>query len=108
MGGKENHRCISPRQLKKGECKSSNKIIKLERLFKQLSPTPCWEHNESINLFCLCIFLNLRSVCLLMQVAMPCVLFAASPSELRLKGGTNAEMAPQIDYTLMVSRSSCT
>uniref|UniRef100_A0A670Y6G4 RNA 3'-terminal phosphate cyclase n=1 Tax=Pseudonaja textilis TaxID=8673 RepID=A0A670Y6G4_PSETE len=47
------------------------------------------------------------SVCLLMQVAMPCVLFAASPSELRLKGGTNAEMAPQIDYTLMVSRSSC-
>ncbi|KAL7984881.1 RNA 3'-terminal phosphate cyclase isoform X1 [Crotalus tigris] len=42
------------------------------------------------------------SVCLLMQVAMPCVLFAASPSELRLKGGTNAEMAPQIDYTLMV------
>ncbi|XP_036046480.1 RNA 3'-terminal phosphate cyclase isoform X2 [Onychomys torridus] len=42
------------------------------------------------------------SVCLLMQVSMPCVLFAASPSELRLKGGTNAEMAPQIDYTLMV------
>lgn len=33
---------------------------------------------------------------------MPCVLFAASPSELRLKGGTNAEMAPQIDYTMMV------
>ncbi|XP_007934322.1 RNA 3'-terminal phosphate cyclase [Orycteropus afer afer] len=42
------------------------------------------------------------SVCLLMQVSMPCVLFAASPSELRLKGGTNAEMAPQIDYTVMV------
>lgn len=37
-----------------------------------------------------------------MQVSMPCVLFAASPSELRLKGGTNAEMAPQIDYTMMV------
>ncbi|EMP33191.1 RNA 3'-terminal phosphate cyclase [Chelonia mydas] len=45
---------------------------------------------------------GLRSVCLLMQVAMPCVLFAASPSELRLKGGTNAEMAPQIDYTVLV------
>ncbi|XP_032950038.1 RNA 3'-terminal phosphate cyclase isoform X2 [Rhinolophus ferrumequinum] len=45
---------------------------------------------------------GLRSVCLLMQVSMPCVLFAASPSELRLKGGTNAEMAPQIDYTVMV------
>nr|XP_035925429.1 RNA 3'-terminal phosphate cyclase isoform X4 [Halichoerus grypus]XP_035925430.1 RNA 3'-terminal phosphate cyclase isoform X4 [Halichoerus grypus] len=42
------------------------------------------------------------SVCLLMQVSMPCVLFAASASELRLKGGTNAEMAPQIDYTTMV------
>lgn len=42
------------------------------------------------------------SVCLLMQVSMPCILFAASPSELRLKGGTNAEMAPQIDYTVMV------
>ncbi|XP_012886891.1 PREDICTED: RNA 3'-terminal phosphate cyclase isoform X2 [Dipodomys ordii] len=36
------------------------------------------------------------------RVSMPCVLFAASPSELRLKGGTNAEMAPQIDYTMMV------
>ena len=47
-------------------------------------------------------YLLLRSVCLLMQVSMPCVLFAACPSELRLKGGTNAEMAPQIDYTAMV------
>lgn len=37
-----------------------------------------------------------------MQVSMPCALFAACPSELRLKGGTNAEMAPQIDYTAMV------
>ncbi|XP_077928825.1 RNA 3'-terminal phosphate cyclase isoform X5 [Halichoerus grypus] len=44
------------------------------------------------------------SVCLLMQVSMPCVLFAASASELRLKGGTNAEMAPQIDYTTMVAK----
>lgn len=41
------------------------------------------------------------SVCLLMQVSMPCVLFASSPSELRLKGGTNAEMAPQIDHMTM-------
>ncbi|OXB66165.1 hypothetical protein ASZ78_012964 [Callipepla squamata] len=45
------------------------------------------------------------SVCLLMQVAMPCVLFAASPSELHFKGGTNAEMAPQIDYTVMVGKN---
>ncbi|XP_026970275.1 RNA 3'-terminal phosphate cyclase isoform X3 [Sagmatias obliquidens] len=44
------------------------------------------------------------SVCLLMQVSMPCALFAACPSELRLKGGTNAEMAPQIDYTAMVAK----
>ncbi|KAF6075777.1 RNA 3'-terminal phosphate cyclase [Phyllostomus discolor] len=42
------------------------------------------------------------SVCLLLQVSLPCVLFAASPSELRLRGGTNAEMAPQIDYMAMV------
>lgn len=46
--------------------------------------------------------LPLRSVCLLLQVSLPCVLFAASPSQLRLRGGTNAEMAPQIDYTTMV------
>lgn len=38
----------------------------------------------------------------MLQVSLPCVLFAASPSELRLRGGTNAEMAPQIDYTAMV------
>lgn len=42
------------------------------------------------------------SVCLLLQVSLPCVLFAAAPSDLRLRGGTNAEMAPQIDYTAMV------
>ncbi|XP_053324898.1 RNA 3'-terminal phosphate cyclase [Spea bombifrons] len=42
------------------------------------------------------------SVCLLLQVSLPCALYAESPSELVLKGGTNAEMAPQIDYTTMV------
>ncbi|XP_034529593.1 RNA 3'-terminal phosphate cyclase [Notolabrus celidotus] len=42
------------------------------------------------------------SVCLLMQVALPCALFADSSSQLCLKGGTNAEMAPQIDYTVKV------
>ncbi|XP_028668264.1 RNA 3'-terminal phosphate cyclase [Erpetoichthys calabaricus] len=42
------------------------------------------------------------SVSLLLQVALPCALFADSPSVLCLKGGTNAEMAPQIDYTLSV------
>uniref|UniRef100_A0A8C9TH73 RNA 3'-terminal phosphate cyclase n=1 Tax=Scleropages formosus TaxID=113540 RepID=A0A8C9TH73_SCLFO len=42
------------------------------------------------------------SVGLLLQVSLPCTLFADGPSELCLKGGTNAEMAPQIDYTLKV------
>uniref|UniRef100_A0A8C1Q4Z5 RNA 3'-terminal phosphate cyclase n=1 Tax=Cyprinus carpio TaxID=7962 RepID=A0A8C1Q4Z5_CYPCA len=42
------------------------------------------------------------SVGLLMQISLPCALFAQGPSELCLKGGTNAEMAPQIDYTLKV------
>ncbi|XP_028857660.1 RNA 3'-terminal phosphate cyclase isoform X1 [Denticeps clupeoides] len=42
------------------------------------------------------------SVSLLLQVSLPCALFAEGPSELCLKGGTNAEMAPQIDYTLKV------
>ena len=53
-----------------------------------------------------CFFLLLyRSVTLLMQVSLPCALFAKGPSELCLKGGTNAEMAPQIDYTLKVRAS---
>lgn len=42
------------------------------------------------------------SVGLLMQISLPCALFAQGPSELCLKGGTNAEMAPQIDYTIKV------
>ncbi|XP_075730960.1 RNA 3'-terminal phosphate cyclase isoform X3 [Rhipicephalus microplus] len=42
------------------------------------------------------------SVVLLLQAALPCLLFADAPSVLRLRGGTNAEMAPQIDYTISV------
>ena len=42
------------------------------------------------------------SVCLLLQVALPCALYADASSQLCLKGGTNAEMAPQIDYTVKV------
>lgn len=42
------------------------------------------------------------SIVLLLQAALPCLLFADAPSVLRLRGGTNAEMAPQIDYTLSV------
>lgn len=38
-----------------------------------------------------------------MQAAVPCMMFGNGPIELRLLGGTNAEMAPQIDYQIMVS-----
>lgn len=42
------------------------------------------------------------SVCLLLQVSLPVCAFSDGPSQLCLKGGTNAEMAPQIDYTVKV------
>ncbi|KAJ0173921.1 hypothetical protein K1T71_010067 [Dendrolimus kikuchii] len=38
------------------------------------------------------------SVSLLLQVALPCALLADGPVILNLKGGTNADMAPQFDY----------
>jgi RNA 3'-terminal phosphate cyclase (ATP) len=40
------------------------------------------------------------SICLLLQVAIPCSIFNPSntPIQLDLKGGTNASMAPQYDY----------
>lgn len=44
------------------------------------------------------------SISLLLQVALPCTLFASSPTTLILHGGTNAEMAPQIDYMTEVFR----
>lgn len=37
-------------------------------------------------------------------MALPCTLFASSATKLTLQGGTNAEMAPQIDYTTEVFR----
>uniref|UniRef100_A0A8C2XCX1 RNA 3'-terminal phosphate cyclase n=1 Tax=Cyclopterus lumpus TaxID=8103 RepID=A0A8C2XCX1_CYCLU len=36
------------------------------------------------------------------SVALPCALYSDASSQLILKGGTNAEMAPQIDYTVKV------
>lgn len=42
------------------------------------------------------------STTLLLQVSLPCLLFSSSPtlpSQLTLRGGTNASQAPQIDYT---------
>jgi len=42
------------------------------------------------------------SVCLLMQISLPCLFFADKPSTLVLKGGTNADMAPPIDFYINV------
>ncbi len=57
-------------------------------------------------LYCVCIFneslnafnISSRSVCLLIQVALPCLVLAPEKSMLLLKGGTNADMAPPIDF----------
>lgn len=38
------------------------------------------------------------SVCLMMQTALPCLIFADKPSTLRLLGGTNVDFSPDIDY----------
>lgn len=45
------------------------------------------------------------SISLLLQVALPCLLFANGETSLTLQGGTNAEMAPQIDYITEVFRA---
>jgi len=42
------------------------------------------------------------SVCLIMQLAIPCLVFADKPSTLVLRGGTNADMAPPIDFYIDV------
>ncbi|XP_033115058.1 RNA 3'-terminal phosphate cyclase-like, partial [Anneissia japonica] len=42
------------------------------------------------------------STCLLLQVSLPVMLFADGAVHATFKGGTNAEFAPQIDYSLMV------
>jgi len=42
------------------------------------------------------------SIGLLIQIALPCLIFAPKAIDLELKGGTNAEAAPQIDYTSLV------
>ncbi|XP_055924183.1 RNA 3'-terminal phosphate cyclase-like [Argiope bruennichi] len=42
------------------------------------------------------------SIMLLFQVSFPCVVFADKPTDFCFRGGTNAEMAPQIDETLMI------
>lgn len=44
---------------------------------------------------------------LLLQVALPCLLFADKQSTLVLKGGTDCEMAPPIDYFNQVLKVCC-
>lgn len=44
------------------------------------------------------------SVALLLQVALPVIFFADTDSQLVLKGGTNADMAPQIDFFTEIFR----
>lgn len=44
------------------------------------------------------------STALLLQVALPVILFADSSVRLTLKGGTNADMAPQIDFLTEIFR----
>ena len=46
-----------------------------------------------------------RSICLLLQAALPCLLYSSKPSKVTLKGGTNADMAPPIDYVTKVSEN---
>ena len=38
------------------------------------------------------------SICLLLQVGLPCLIYNSYMDSLELRGGTNADMAPQIDY----------
>ena len=42
------------------------------------------------------------SICLLIQTALPCCIFSPSGITLTLRGGTNATMAPPIDYFIQV------
>lgn len=43
-------------------------------------------------------YLSNRSVSLIIQAVLPCLLFAGKKSEIKIKGGTNVNMAPPIDY----------
>lgn len=47
-----------------------------------------------------------RSITLLLQIALPVSLFCDHNVTLNLKGGTNAEMAPQYDFTIDIFRKN--
>lgn len=42
------------------------------------------------------------SICLIIQIALPCMIFGPDKLKLKMRGGTNAANAPQIDYTLLL------
>lgn len=42
------------------------------------------------------------SICLIIQVVLPCLVFGRGGTEIILKGGTNAIMAPQVDYFMYI------
>ena len=52
------------------------------------------------------MFLSCSSISLLMQIALPCALLSDGPIVMDLKGGTNADMAPQIEYMTEVFRNT--
>jgi len=43
-------------------------------------------------------YLSFRSIGLLIQIALPVMLYAPEDAVVTLKGGTNAIMAPQVDF----------
>lgn len=45
-----------------------------------------------------------RSISLLLQAALPIAIFAPGPVTLDLRGGTNADMAPQVDFLSEIFR----
>lgn len=47
-----------------------------------------------------------RSVALLLQTALPATLFCDRPTVLHLSGGTNCEMAPQVDFSTEIFRQN--
>lgn len=68
----------------------------------------CWHQLHTNAIYSLASLLSIlhpnRSAALLLQVSLPLTFFCPSPVTLNLKGGTNAEMAPQIDYITEIFR----
>jgi hypothetical protein len=48
-------------------------------------------------------FYGYRSCVLMLQISLPCLVFGSAETKVKFGGGTNAIMAPQIDYFTEVS-----